>query len=235
MRFGGHRLWDDEGRVHAMSQEHDLIPESPWVERLNSITHGFGWVLSIAALVVMVVFAAIKGSARHVVGTSIFGATLVLLYAMSTLYHAFRGPRVKKVFRILDHSAIYLLIAGTYTPFCLTVLRGAWGWSIFGVVWGLATLGVVFKSVFGPRYRVLSLVLYLAMGWLGLVAVLPLWRALPPWGVAWLFGGGAFYTLGTFFYAWKRLPFNHAVWHLFVLAGSACHVVTVMAFLIPWN
>lgn len=205
------------------------------MEWINSLTHGFGWALSIAALTVMVVFAALKGTARHVVGTSIFGTTLVLLYAMSTLYHAFRGPRVKKVFRILDHSAIYLLIAGTYTPFCLTVLRGAWGWSIFGVVWGLATLGVVLKSVFGPRRGSLSLVLYLAMGWLGAVAILPLWRALPPWGVAWLFGGGACYSLGTLFYAWKRLPFSHAVWHLFVLAGSACHVVTVMAFLIPWS
>jgi len=217
----------------AMAHEQTL--ERPKGEWLNSLTHGFGWVLSIAALVVMVVFAALHGSTRHVVGTTIFGATMVLLYATSTLYHAFRGPRVKKVFRVLDHAAIYLLIAGTYTPFCLTVLRGPWGWSLFGVVWGLAVLGIVFKSVFGHRYEILSVSLYLAMGWLALVAILPLWRALPPWGMVWLFGGGVFYTLGTLFYAWERLPFNHAIWHLFVLAGSACHVVAVMAFIIPWH
>ena len=156
------------------------LEEHPWAERLNSITHGVGWALAIAALVVMVVFSAIHGSARHVVGTAIFGSTMVLLYAMSTLYHAFKGPRVKKVFRILDHAAIYLLIAGTYTPFCLTVLRGGWGWSLFGVTWGLAVLGIVFKSVFGPRFEILSVSIYLAMGWLALVAILPLWRALPP-------------------------------------------------------
>jgi hemolysin III len=219
----------------AMNDERSLLYEHPRAEWFNSLTHGFGWALSIAALVVMVVFAALHGGARHVVGTAIFGSTMVLLYAMSTLYHAFRGPRVKKVFRILDHSAIYLLIAGTYTPFCLTVLRGAWGWSLFGIIWGLALLGIVFKSVFGPRYEILSVTIYLAMGWLALVAILPLWRALPPWGMAWLFGGGACYSLGTFFYARERLPFNHAIWHLFVLAGSGCHVVAVMAFVIPWH
>jgi hemolysin III len=209
--------------------------EHPRAELLNSISHGVGFALAIAALVIMVVFAAIHGSARHVVGTTVFGSTLVLLYAMSTLYHALRGPRVKKVFRILDHSAIYLLIAGTYTPFCLTVLRGGWGWSLFGVVWGLAVLGVVFKSVFGPRYEILSTVVYLVMGWLALIAILPLWRALPLWGNIWLFGGGLFYTLGTAFYAWERLPYNHVIWHLFVIAGSSCHVVAVMTYVIPWR
>lgn len=208
--------------------------EHPRSELINSLSHGIGWALAIAALVVMVVFAALKGSARHVVGTALFGSTLVLLYAMSTLYHAFRGPRVKRVFRILDHSAIFLLIAGTYTPFCLTVLRGPWGWSLFGVVWGLAALGVVFKAVFGPRHEALSTGIYLAMGWLVLIAIFPLWRALPGWGLFWLFGGGFCYSLGTVFYALERLPFNHAVWHLFVIAGSACHVVAVMAFVIPW-
>jgi hemolysin III len=196
----------------AMNDERSLLYEHPRAEWFNSLTHGFGWALSIAALVVMVVFAALHGGARHVVGTAIFGSTMVLLYAMSTLYHA-----------------------GTYTPFCLTVLRGAWGWSLFGIIWGLALLGIVFKSVFGPRYEILSVTIYLAMGWLALVAILPLWRALPPWGMAWLFGGGACYSLGTFFYARERLPFNHAIWHLFVLAGSGCHVVAVMAFVIPWH
>lgn len=216
--------------------DHDAaIPrEHPRSELLNSLSHGLGWILAVAALVVMVVFAALNGSARHVVGTALFGSTLVLLYAMSTLYHAFRGPRVKRVFRRLDHAAIYLLIAGTYTPFCLTVLRGPWGWSLFGVVWGLAVLGVVLKSVFGPRHEVLSTGVYLAMGWLVLVAIIPLWRALPAWGLFWLFGGGVFYSAGTIFYGLERMPFNHAVWHLFVIAGSACHVVAVMAFVIPW-
>lgn len=217
--------------------EHDgaISSRHRTAEIINSLSHGIGWGLSVAALVVMVVFASLYGTARHVVGTTLFGSTLVLLYAMSTLYHAFRGPRVKKVFRILDHSAIYLLIAGTYTPFCLTVLRGAWGWSLFGVIWGLAVVGVVFKSVFGPRYEILSTGVYLAMGWLALVAILPLWRALPAWGLFWLFGGGVCYSAGTAFYAWERLPFHHAVWHLFVIAGSACHVVAVMAYVIPWG
>jgi hemolysin III len=221
--------------------EADIMPkkapatEHPRAELLNSLTHGLGWILAIAALVVMVVFAALNGSARHVVGMTLFGACMVILYAMSTLYHAFRGPRVKRVFRILDHSAIYLLIAGTYTPFCLTVLRGPWGWTLFGIVWGLAVAGIVFKSVFGPRWEILSTLTYLAMGWLALVAVLPLWRALPGWGLAGLFAGGLFYSLGTVFYAWERLQFSHAIWHLFVIAGSACHVATVMIFLIPWK
>ncbi len=203
-------------------------------ELLNSVSHGVGWALAVAALVVMVVFAALNGTARHVVGTTLFGSALVLLYAMSTLYHAFRGPRVKRVFRILDHSAIYLLIAGTYTPFCLTILRGPWGWTLFGLVWGLAALGIVFKSIFGPRHAILSTCIYLAMGWLVLIAIFPLWRALPPWGLFWLFGGGVCYSAGTIFYGLERLPFHHAVWHLFVLVGSACHVVAVMAFVIPW-
>lgn len=207
----------------------------PWTELLNSLTHGFGAALAIAALTIMVVFAALEGSARHVVSVTLFGSTLVLLYMMSTLYHAFRNPKVKKVFRILDHSAIFLLIAGTYTPFCLVTLRGTWGWSLFGVVWGLAALGIVFKSVFGPRWEILSTLLYLAMGWIALIAILPLWRALPGGGLACLFGGGLFYSGGVAFYAWDRPPFAHAIWHLFVLAGSSAHVVAVMIWVIPWG
>jgi len=209
--------------------------EHPWTELLNSLTHGFGAALAIAALVVMVVFAAMEGSARHVVSVTIFGSMLVLLYLMSTLYHALRGPRVKRVFRILDHSSIYLLIAGTYTPFCLVTLRGPWGWSLFGVIWGLAALGIVFKSVFGHRWEILSGIVYLAMGWIVVIAIVPLWRALPGGGLFWLFGGGFFYTTGMIFYAWDRPPFCHAIWHLFVLAGSASHVVAVMGWVIPWK
>jgi hemolysin III len=209
--------------------------EGSWSELLNSLTHGFGAVLAIAALVLLVVFAAVNGEARHVVSVSIFGSMLVLLYMMSTLYHAFRGPKVKKVFRILDHACIYLLIAGTYTPFCLVTLRGAWGWSLFGIVWGLAVAGITLKSVFGPRKEVLSGLVYLAMGWIVIIAIVPLWRALPGGGLFWLFAGGFFYTTGMIFYAWNRPPFCHAIWHLFVLAGSASHVVSIMGWVIPWH
>lgn len=219
-----------------MDSPQDQTWDETWkFELANSTTHGLGTGLAIAALVLLVVFASLHGSARHVVGTTLFGACLVVLYAMSTLYHAFRGPRVKKVFHILDHSAIFLLIAGTYTPFCLGPLWGAWGWSLFGLIWGLATLGVTFKAVFGPRLPALSTSVYLAMGWIVLIAILPLWRHLPAGGLFWLFLGGASYSVGVAFYIWHRLPFHHAVWHLFVLAGSACHVVAVMAYVIPWH
>jgi hemolysin III len=202
-------------------------------ETANSITHGLGVVLSVAALVLLTAEAARHGTARHVVGAAIFGATLVLLYAMSTLYHALSHPRAKRVFHILDHSAIYLLIAGTYTPFCLSTLRGAWGWSLFGTVWGLAALGVAFKSVYTGRFEYLSTAVYLAMSWMVMIAAKPLWRALPRAGMAWLLAGGCCYTLGVAFYSWHRLKFHHAVWHLFVLGGSLCHVAAVYGYVIP--
>lgn len=217
-----------------MERSLEEFPDDPWrAELANSLTHGLGAALAIAALVVMVVFAALKGTARHVVGVSLFGACLVVLYTMSTLYHAFRGPRVKKVFHVLDHAAIFLLIAGTYTPYCLATLRGAWGWSLFGIVWGLAALGITFKAVFGPRMRWLSTTVYILMGWIVLIALGPLMRAMPAGGLLWLFGGGVFYTGGVIFYVWKRLPYHHAIWHLFVIAGSACHVASVLFFVIP--
>ena len=205
----------------------------PAAELANSITHGLGAALSVLVLVVLVAAAAMRGTARDIVGAAIFGATLVLLYTMSTLYHALRGPRVKRVFKILDHSAIYLLIAGTYTPFCLATLRGGWGWSLLGVVWGLAALGVTFKSMFTGRFEMLSTGVYLGMSWMVMVAAVPLWRSLPRPGLAWLLAGGACYTLGVAFYAWHRLRFHHAVWHLFVLAGSLCHVVAILGYVIP--
>ena len=202
-------------------------------EAANSITHGLGALLSVLALVLLVLSAALHGTARSVLAAAVFGTTLVLLYTMSTLYHALSDPRTKRVFHILDHSAIYLLIAGTYTPFCLTTLKGAWGWSLFGVIWGLAALGVAGKSVWTGRFQALSTAVYLAMGWLVLVAAVPLWRALPGAGLAWLMGGGFFYTLGVAFYAWHNLKFHHAIWHLFVLGGSLCHVVAVLGFVLP--
>jgi hemolysin III len=213
--------------------ESTLHADGVAAETANSITHGLGAVLSVAALVLLTVSAVQHGSARQVVGGVIFGFTLVLLYTMSTLYHALRNRRAKHVFHILDHSAIYLLIAGTYTPFCLSTLRGEWGWSLFGIVWGLAALGVAFKSVYTGRFEFLSTAVYLAMSWMVMIAVVPLWRALPRAGMAWLLAGGFFYTLGVVFYGWHRLKFHHAVWHLFVLAGSLCHVVAVLGFVIP--
>jgi len=215
------------------AHKQEFPDDSRRVEIANSITHGLGVALAIAALVIMVVFAAQRGTARHVVGVSLFGACLIVLYTMSTLYHAFRGPRVKKVFHILDHAAIFLLIAGTYTPYCLATLRGGWGWSLFGIVWGLAILGITFKAVFGPRMRWLSTAVYIAMGWIVLIVLKPLANAMPMGGLLWLFGGGVFYTGGVLFYGWKRLTYHHAVWHLFVIAGSACHVASVLFFVIP--
>jgi hemolysin III len=202
-------------------------------ETANSLTHGVGAGLSVLGLVLLVVSAAWHGTARDILGGAVFGASLVLLYTVSTLYHALRNPRAKRVFRILDHSAIYLLIAGTYTPFCLSTLRGGWGWSLFGVEWGLAALGMLFKAFATGRFPVLSTVVYLAMGWMAVVAGLPLYRALPARGLAWLLAGGACYSLGVVFYGWRRLAFHHAIWHMFVLGGSLCHVVAVLGFVIP--
>jgi len=207
--------------------------QGPAAELANSLTHGLGVVLSATALIVMVFTASVHGTARHIVGAAIFGSALVLLYTMSTLYHAFRGPRLKRVFKILDHTAIYLLIAGTYTPFCLTTLRGAWGWSMFGVIWGLAALGVGFKAVFTGRFEALSTAIYLAMGWIVMIAARPLWLHLPRPGMYWLMAGGLFYSLGVVFYSWKRLKFHHAIWHLFVLGGSLSHVAAVLGYVIP--
>jgi hemolysin III len=202
-------------------------------EIANSVIHGIGAVLAVAALPVLVVVAVHRGGAAQVVGNAIYGATLVLVYVSSTLYHALARNRAKKVFRVLDHSAIYLLIAGTYTPFTLGVLRGAWGWSLFGVVWALAVLGVSLTGALGVRLPRLSTAVYIAMGWLILVAIRPLVAHLPAAGLAWLLAGGVAYTGGVVFYALQRPRFQHAVWHLFVLAGSACHFVAVLRYAAP--
>jgi len=204
-------------------------------EFANSLTHGLGILLSIAALSVMVTVASLHGTARHIVGAAIFGSALVLLYTMSTLYHALRGPMVKKVFKILDHSAIYVLIAGTYTPFCLSTLKGPWGWSLFGVIWGLAALGITFKAVFSAgRFPQLSTMVYLGMGWLVMVAARPLWTHLPRHGMYWLMAGGLFYSLGVVFYVARNLKFHHAIWHLLVIRGSTCHVVAILDYVNRW-
>lgn len=202
-------------------------------EIANSITHGLGVLLSIVGLVVLVYLAATRGDVWHIVSSSIFGATLILLYLSSTLYHSITAPRAKEVLRLLDHVAIYLLIAGTYTPFLLVNLRGPWGWSVFALVWGIALTGIILKiSPLGQK-RGLSLTLYLVLGWIILIAIKPLLIFLDPAGIRLLVAGGLAYTGGVIFYGWKSLPYNHAIWHLFVLAGSCFHFFAVLFYVIP--
>lgn len=200
-------------------------------EIANSITHAVAAGLSISALVILIVSAVTEGNAWHIVSFSIFGATLVLLYFASTLYHAIPAMNAKKVLKILDHSAIFLLIAGTYTPFTLVSLRGPVGWSIFGVIWGLAVAGVILKCCFVYRFRRLSLAIYVGMGWLVVIAGREIFEKLSEISLLFLVLGGAFYTIGVLFYVWKRLPYNHAIWHLFVVTGSIMHFFSVLHIL----
>ena len=203
-------------------------------ELANSITHGIGIFLGTAALVLLVVFASLYGNAWHIVSCSVYGSSLVLLYTASTLYHSFRRPRVKHVFRIIDHVSIYVLIAGTYTPFTLVPLRGAWGWSLFGVVWGMALCGIIAKIFFIHRFEILSTLLYLVMGWIVVIAAKPMLQKVPWHGILWLAIGGLAYTIGVIFYAIdKKLSYAHAIWHVFVLVGSICHFFAVMFYVVP--
>ncbi len=194
----------------------------------NTITHGIGLFLSLTGFVILLILAVTHGSAWHIVSCAVYGATLVCLYSASTLYHGIPSPRLKRAFKIFDHSAIYLLIAGTYTPFLLVNLRGGWGWSLFGVVWGLALAGILLKFWFVDHFQILSTTVYLLMGWLAVIAVRPLLVRVPTAGLLWLLAGGLFYTLGVVFYAWKRIPYNHVIWHVFVMAGSTCHYFAVL-------
>lgn len=202
-------------------------------EIANSVTHGVGALLAIGGVAVLVTFAALRGSAWHVVACSVFGATLILLYLASTLYHAIPLPRAKRVFRSLDHAGILFLIAGTYTPFTLVTLRGPWGWSLFGVVWGLAILGATLDLVLRRRRRWLSLAFYLSMGWMVAIAIRPLVRELPSPGLLLLFLGGLAYTGGVAFYVARRWRYHHAVWHVCVLAGSILHFFAVYFYVLP--
>jgi len=197
-------------------------------ELANSITHGIGFFIGIAVLVLLVVFSALRKSAWEVVSCSIYGATFIMLYLGSTLYHSARNPRTRKVMKAIDHAAIYLLIAGTYTPYALVPLRGALGWTILGVIWGCAILGIFFKVFFTGRFKAVSLISYLFMGWFCVVAVKPLFRELTTAGFVFFVVGGLCYTVGAVFYAWKSMPWSHAVWHLFVLAGSLCHFFSIL-------
>ncbi len=207
-------------------------------EIVNSITHGIGALLSIAALVLMIVFAAINGTAWHVVSVSIYGSTLFILYLMSTLYHAITNKKAKKVFKIIDHSSVYLLIAGTYTPYSLVVLRqdSYKGWVVFGVIWAMAILGITLYAVFKNRIKILNVISYVVMGWVIVFAFPDLLRIMTEnnaiGGIYWLFAGGIFYTVGVIFYAIKKVRYFHSIWHIFVLLGSICHFFSVLFYVI---
>jgi len=200
-------------------------------ELWHAVTHGIGTILSIGALVVLIVASVSKGDAWHVVSFSIFGATLILLYLASTLYHAMQLRSVKRVLRTIDQSAVYVLIAGSYTPFLLTDLRGPWGWSLLGVVWALAIFGVVTRFRSRNTVKKGALFIYLGMGWLMIVAIKPLITSVPTPSLLWLAAGGLAYTLGTIFYSWEKLPYNHVIWHVFVIAGSFSHFFAVLNLL----
>jgi hemolysin III len=201
----------------------------------NSVTHGVGAVLAAGGLAVLVTAAALHGNAWHIVGCAIFGTALVLLYTASTLYHSIPNSRARRVLQAFDHSAIFVCIAGTYTPFTLVTLRGPWGWSLFGVVWAAAIGGIVQRAVMGRRAPIVRVVLYVAMGWVAVVAFKPLVAALASGGVALVIGGGVAYTLGILFYATDRRAYHHAIWHGFVLVGSVLHFLAVFLYVIPWG
>jgi hemolysin III len=206
---------------------------TPAEELANSLTHGAGALLAVGGLAWLVTLAAIRGDAWHVVACSINGAAMVVLYTASTLYHAIPWPRAKRALQVVDHVAIFLLIAGTYTPLTLVSLRGPWGWSLFSTVWGLAALGIVLEVAFPRRWPGLSLALYIAMGWVSVVAVKPILGALALGGLVLILLGGLAYTGGIGFYAWKKLPYGHAIWHLFVLAGTVLHFFAILLYVVP--
>jgi hemolysin III len=199
-------------------------------EVANSVSHGVGLLAGLVAAPVLMLSAVRHGGAARIAGASVFAVAMLLLYLTSTLYHALPGSRAKQLFRLLDHASIYVMIAGTYTPITLSVLGGTWGWTLFGIVWGLALGGIVLTMAGGVRYPKLRISLYLAMGWLIVVAVKPLWLRMPSEGLLWLSAGGLAYTVGVVFYAAKRVRYGHFVWHLFVIAGTACHFIAVLRF-----
>ena len=207
-------------------------PQTRREELANALTHGSGLAASLIGLPLLLWVVGAHGSTRQVVACSVFAVTLVFLYASSTVYHAIPASRAraKHVMRIVDHIAIYLLIAGSYTPFTLGVLNGTWGWTLFGIIWGLAILGILHKTILGFRFPRLSTVMYLGMGWLAVIGAGPLMRILPPAGLAWLVAGGLFYTAGVIFYQRDYLPYRHAWWHVMVLAGSICHFTAVLRY-----
>jgi hemolysin III len=201
-------------------------------EKLNVITHFIGLLLSIAALVLLVLHASYNGNSRHIVSFTIFGASLILLYSASTIYHYVQKPELRRKLNILDHASIYVLIAGTYTPFTLVTLKGALGWTIFGITWGIALIGIFFKLFYTGRFDKISTIAYVAMGWIIIFAIKPLIDTLPINGLYWLFAGGIFYTVGAILYSIKKVPYNHAIFHVFVLLGSFSHFMAVYFYVL---
>ncbi len=196
-------------------------------EIVNGITHGIGALLSIVALVILIIVAEKYGDIWHLVSFSIYGITLVLLYLSSTLYHSFSGARIKNLFARFDHISIFLLIAGTYTPILLTSIRGVWGWTLFGIIWFLALTGAIIRSIYLHRFRKLMVAVYLLMGWMFVLAGKQIYLSLPPVSLNYLILGGLAYSLGVVFYLWRKLPYSHGIWHLFVLAGSMLHFFAI--------
>ena len=202
-------------------------------ELASALTHGLGAVAALAGGAVLITLAALHGDAWQLAASIVFGITLLLLYTASTLYHAIQHPVAKGRLKVFDHCAIYLLIAGTYTPFTLIGLRGPWGWGLFIAIWSLALCGVIFKLFYTGRFKRLSTFIYIAMGWLIIIAIKPMLTSLDTWTISWLLAGGLFYTLGTYFYHRESIPYSHAIWHLFVIAGSVCHFIAVTAQVLP--
>lgn len=202
-------------------------------EIANAITHGIGVLLSAAALVILIVFSSLYSTPWHIVSFTIYGTTMLILFISSTLVHSFPEGKTKNLFNIFDHSAIYLFIAGTYTPFLLVVIKGTLGWILFGIIWSIAIAGIVFKAYFAHRFLFTSTLFYILMGWLVVIAWNPLSAALPHGGLVLLVTGGILYTLGTIFYVWRGFPFHHAIWHLFVLAGASFHFFAVILYVLP--
>ena len=208
--------------------KHITVEELP-----NALTHGFGLLCSILGFIVLLVVTLIRGGKWQIISCAIYGATLICVYAASTLYHGVSSPRWKKGFLLFDHCAIYLLIAGTYTPFLLVNLRGGWGWPMFGVIWGIAVSGVLFKLLFADRFPILSVALYLGMGWLGIIAAKQVYIHVPSIGLVWIFAGAFAYSIGVIFYACKKIPHHHVIWHLLVMAGSGCHYIAILYSVFP--
>ncbi len=196
-------------------------------EIINSVTHGIGALLSIAALIVLIIVADKHGDIWHLVSFSIYGGTLILLYLSSTLYHSFSTPRIKNLFARFDHVSIFLLIAGTYTPILLTSIRGVWGWTLFIIIWTIALVGAIIRSIYLHRFRKLMVVIYLLMGWLFVLAGKEIYLSLPSTSILFLVLGGFAYSVGVIFYMWRKLPYSHGIWHLFVLAGSILHFFAI--------
>ncbi|AOZ94192.1 PAQR family membrane homeostasis protein TrhA [Paenibacillus crassostreae] len=204
-------------------------------EVANAVTHGIGTVLSVLALVLLIVYSSLRGTPWHVVSFTIYGVTMLILYINSTLVHSFKEGKVKDLFEFFDHSSIYLYIAGSYTPFMLVAIRGSLGWTLFAIVWGFAILGCLFKAFFVKKFLFMSTIFYIIMGWMIVIAWNPLSAAVPAEGMTLLALGGILYTLGTVFYVWRGFPYHHAIWHLFVLAGSVFHFLSIFLYLLPWK